>query len=282
MAKVQSFLSNIDFRRKYKMKNIIYEHHHDRDPNFTIGINIDGDVPKHFHNCIEILYVISGKMKATVGDRTLEAEPDDIIFVHNYYVHSYEPDPKYTKYFMVIPTNYSGDVGKILKKSTLPVKLDDKDFNRTLLEFIDILYYGNEQMPSLTKKGYINIIMGHLFNHYPSLPIENQGSIDFILDVLKYINENYSSPLTLESISSNFGYNKYYFSRLFNHYVGENISNYINIVRVQRFTELAKDQKNPAVATLARECGFDSLNTFYRSFKKIYGMTPKNFFAKRA
>ncbi len=263
------------------MKNIIYEHHHDRDPNFAIGINIDGDVPKHFHNCIEILYIISGKMKATVGDKTVIAEPDDIIFVHNYYVHSYEPAPEYTKYFMVIPTNYSGDVGKILKRSTLSIKLDDKEFNRTLLEFIDLLYYGHGQMPSLVKKGYINIIMGHLFKHYQSLPIENQGGIDFILDVLKYIDANYSADLTLDSVSSHFGYNKYYFSRFFNHYVGENISNYINIVRVQHFMERAKDQKNPAIATIASECGFNSLTTFYRCFRKVYGTTPKNYFSKR-
>ena len=263
------------------MENIIYEYHHDRDPNFAMGINIDGRVPKHFHNSIEILYIISGKIQTTVGDQTVNAEADDIIFVHNYYVHSYEPAPEYTKYFMVIPTNYSGDVGKILKRSTLPIKLDDKEFNRTLLEFFDILYYGHSQMPPLAKKGYISIIMGHLFSHYASLPIENNGSIDFIIDVLKYIDSHYSENLTLDSISSHFGYNKYYFSRLFNHYIGENISNYINIVRVQHFMRLAKEQKSPMIATLAAECGFNSLTTFYRCFKKVYGTTPKNYFSKR-
>ena len=214
------------------MDNILYEYFHDRDLKFMIGERDSALVEKHFHKSIEVLYLTEGKMQTTIGNETFIAEKDDIIFVHNYYVHSFLPDAEYKKYYMVIPVDYSSDINKILLNSTLPSKLDDKEFNRTLLPVFERLHSEYSTLPSLVKKGYLNVIMGHLFKHYPSLPIENNGNIEFMVDVLHYIDKHYAEEITLDSISSTFGYNKYYFSRLFNHYIGETLNNYINIIRL--------------------------------------------------
>lgn len=264
------------------MENIFYEYFHDRDSKFTIQKSSNSLVDKHFHKSIEILYLLSGQMLTTIGNRTFTAEQDEIIFVHNYYVHSFTPDPSYQKYFLVVPVDYSSDVNKILHSSTLPAKMEDKEFNRNvLLPIFERLYKDYSQLPSLAKKGYLNVIMGHLLQHYPSHPIENNGNIEFMVDVLHYIDEHYAEEITLDSLSSNFGYNKYYFSRLFNHYIGESLSNYINIIRLQHFMQFTKDKENFSISNLALQCGFDSLTTFYRYFKKIYNDTPKNYFSKQ-
>ena len=263
------------------MENILYEYFHDRNLKFTIGKSGNGHVGKHFHKSIEVLYLTEGKMLTTVGDDIFVAEKDDIIFVHNYYVHSFTPAPSYKKYYMVIPVDYSSDINKRLHNSTLPSKLDDKEFNRTLLPVFERLHTEYATLPTLVKKGYLNVIMGHLLKHYPSLPIENNGNIEFMVDVLHYIDEHYAEEITLDSLSSTFGYNKYYFSRLFNHYIGETLNNYINIIRLQHFMQFAKDKENLSISKLAFQCGFDSLTTFYRYFKKIYNDTPKNYFSKQ-
>ena len=263
------------------MENIIYEYIHDKDPNFIIEKSHSGLVQKHFHKCIEILYITEGKLCATVNDEDFTAEPDDIIFVRNYSVHAFTPDDQYKKFFMIAPSNYSGSVSKILQNSTLPAKLDDKEFNKKILPIIQNLYNERHTMPPLAKKGYYNVIMGYLFEHYPLSPIKNNGSIDFIVDVLRYINQHYTEELTLDSLSASFGYNKYYFSRLFNSYVGESLNNYINIVRAQHFMRIARDMESFSISSLAHQCGFDSLTTFYRCFKKIYGATPKVYFGQK-
>ena len=263
------------------MDNIIYEYTHDKDPNFITEISDSGRVPKHFHKCIEILYITEGKIIATVNDECFSAEADDIIFIKNYCVHSFSPDASYKKIFMIAPANYSGSVSKTLQSATLPAKLSDKEFNRKLLPMIQSLFDERDTMPALVKKGYYNVIMGYLFDHYPLSEVKNNGSIDFIVDVLQYINSHYTEPLTLDSLSAHFGYNKYYFSRLFNSYVGESLSNYINIVRAQHFMRIARDMESFSISSLANQCGFDSLTTFYRCFKKIYGSTPKSYFAQK-
>lgn len=258
------------------MDDIFYEYFHDKDTNMTISRGESNRVGKHFHRSIEILYLLSGEMRTVVGDNEFVATPDDIIFVHNYYVHSFFPKKDYKKYFIVVPADYSSDVDKILRSSTLPAHMTDKKFNKTLRTLFEKMYKLQNEMSSLVKRGYLNIIIGNLLQHYHSTPIKTQSNIEFIVDVLHYIDLHYDEELSLDSLATTFGYNKYYFSRLFNRYIGESLTNYINIVRIQNFIRLTKETERYSVSKLAFDCGFDSLTTFYRYFNKMYGDTPKN------
>ena len=258
------------------MENIVYEYHHDKDTNLTIQRGLSTFCRPHFHRSIEILYVFEGKMLSEVGEKTFTAMPDDIVFVHNYYRHAFTPCTSYKKIFLVIPYNYGNDFDAVFQHCSLPGLLDDKEFNRkNLRPIFKKMYEERETMPPLVKKGYLNVILGNMFGHYPTVPVEKNGNIDFLVSVLNYIDVNYANPITLDSIAATFGYNKYYFSRLFNKYIGENITNYINIVRLQHFMNKSKDEEPPSISELAFSCGFDSLTTFYRYFNKIYADNPK-------
>lgn len=262
------------------MDSVFYEQNRDKEVNLHVFEGCNSNTPMHFHRNLEILYVTDGKMISTVGDEKLVAAEDEIVFVHNYYVHSFYPELDYKKYVMIVNANYATDIDKILSKSSLPSHLADTTFNR---EKIRPLLYKlcNEEMPPLVKKGYLNVVMGLLFEHYPSVPIKTSSNIESVVAVLEYIDAHYSEPLSLESIAAEFGYNKYYFSRFFNRYIGENLTNYINIVRINNFMHLSKKYKSPQISKLAMECGFESMPTFYRSFKKLYGETPKSYFSKK-
>ena len=264
------------------MENIVYEYWRDKSTEMSVFIGESNESPRHFHRNLEILYVTSGEIDTTVGDEHFIAGEDEIIFVHSYYVHSFMPKTDYKKYVMIVAANYGNDVDKILKASTLESRLSDKEFNRKyikpifkkMLEEADI-------MPPLVKKGYLNVIIGQLFEHYPSLPIKAGSNIEFVLDILHYIEEHYNDELNLDILSDVFGYNKYYFSRIFNRYVGESLTNYINVIRLQNFLRRVEEDSSLQISKLAMDCGFESMPTFYRTFTKIYGESPKNYFAKK-
>lgn len=116
--------------------------------------------------------------------------------------------------------------------------------------------------------------------HYQTLPASATPKISTIMEALNYIDEHYAEPLSLDSISSVFGYNKYYFSRLFNTYIGENLNNYINMLRIRNLVSSAKKKDNPNLSELVFENGFDSMTTFYRSFSKFYDRSPTEVFKK--
>ena len=262
------------------MESVFYELNRDKDVKLYVTEGHNNNTMMHFHRNLEMLYVADGGMLSTVGEEKFVASADEIVFVHNYYVHSFYPSPEYKKYIMIVSADYATDIDKILSKSSLPPRLSDTEFNREkvrpLLEKLC-----DEDMPQLVKKGYLNVIMGLLFDHYPSVPIKTSSNIESIVAVLEYIDEHFAEPLSLESIAAVFGYNKYYFSRFFNRYIGENLTNYINIVRINNFMNLSKKYKSPQISKIAAECGFESMPTFYRSFKKLYGETPKSYFSKK-
>lgn len=257
------------------MQNIIYERHHDNKSDLNLFTAHNAVSSAHFHRCYELIYVIDGIVRCTAGKEDIQASEGDFIFIQKYYSHSYDVIEDYHKYVFIIPPNIYNDFEKTLGNDSLPALMNDKSFNRTLFPYIKSLEKDFAEKSTLIKKGFVNIIMGELIAHYPSIPIEKNNNIELLVNILDYIDENYDKPLSLDTISSAFGYNKYYFSKLFNRFIGENINNYINIVRLQQMMSKAKKNDKVNIAELAYECGFDSLSTFYRYFGKIYGVSPK-------
>ena len=262
------------------MESIFYELNRDKEVKLYVSEGHNNKTQMHFHRNLEMLYVTDGGMLSTVGEEKFVANADEIVFVHNYYVHSFYPVSDYKKYILIVSADYASDIDKILSKSSLPTCLSDTAFNREKIRPL-LKKLHDEDMPQLAKKGYLNVVMGLLFDHYPAVPIKTSSNIESIVAVLEYIDTHFSEPLSLESIAAEFGYNKYYFSRFFNRYIGENLTNYINIVRINNFMNLSKKYKSPQISKLAAECGFESMPTFYRSFKKLYGETPKSYFSKK-
>ncbi len=260
------------------MGTVNYEYHRDHDSMLFLSLSDSSQIPPHFHHCVEIIYVVDGTMQATVNDECFDAKEDDIVFVHGYATHEFTPKPSYLKYVVVIPPFYSSDFNSTLKHTTLNSRLLDKKYNReNLRPIFEALIKNKDTMPSSVKKGYLYVILGSLFEHYPSMPIKLPGNMDFMVGVLKYIDENHTQPITLDMLAATFGYSKYYFSKLFNRFIGDNINNYINMVRIRSFADKYKDEDGMRVAELAFSCGFDSLTTFYRYFNKYYKNKPKSF-----
>ena len=262
------------------MENLLYEYFRDKDGKIAVQLGQSDHIPAHFHRNIEIMYVTDGEVEARVADERFSAMRDDIIFVHNYSVH--ELDQKHEKYFIIIPPYYSSDLDNSLSKTTLPPLLSDREFNRTLLPLFRKIHEDRHGMPSLVTKGYLNVLFGSLLSHYPTRLIEKNSDLDFILRVLSYVEEHYTDQISLDSISLHFGYNKYYFSRLFNNTVGENLSNYINMVRLREFMKKTKETGGGKISKLALQCGFESLPTFYRYFAKVHGTSPREYFGSVA
>lgn len=257
------------------MKNIVYESHHDKRSGLMVSYRESADVNEHFHRSYELLYIIEGKLEANVMNKRFVASKDDIVFVNKYYSHSYKIVGSYKKYVLIIPPRMCDDFDDILKDKTLSSHLSDKKFNRSLLFVLESLKDKNEVSTNIVRKGYVNVIIGELLNHYKLVSIKKNSNIEVIVKILDYIDHNYNADLTLENISEYFGYSKYYFSRLFNDYINENINNYINMIRIQNVVKRIKENKEEKIADIVYSCGFNSLPTFYRSFKKIYGVSPK-------
>jgi len=102
------------------------------------------------------------------------------------------------------------------------------------------------------------------------------GGQKLIEAVRRYVEENFGYELALSSIASMFHLNETYLSGLFKQHVGMTFSDYVTQLRMNKAAELLKEGgfKLTDIAMLA---GYSSASYFSTSFKKYYGMSPKEY-----
>ncbi|MBP3332809.1 MAG: helix-turn-helix domain-containing protein [Clostridia bacterium] len=219
----------------------------------------------HFHRAFELAYILDGQAQYEIEEEKFVAGTDHIVFSHCYYRHRSFDNIPHKKIVIAIPENMSYDIATLFKSTTLPALLPDKKLNKTLLPYFEALLKSDECTPEILIKGYINLIFGTLASHYANISIApTNKNISVIVNILDYIDKHATESITLDSISQRFGYNKSYFSRIFNEYVGVSLCNYINLVRFNHFEANLKKNKDKSITEQIFEAGFQSVSTFYR------------------
>ena len=89
----------------------------------------------------------------------------------------------------------------------------------------------------------------------------------------RYIWENYTRKISLEEISKASGLSAPYFSSIFKEEMGENFSNYLNRLRIERAAALLTETGKP-LKTIAELCGFEDQSWFSKVFKSFTGVSP--------
>lgn len=95
--------------------------------------------------------------------------------------------------------------------------------------------------------------------------------------VTDYINNNSEKNLTLDFLAKKATMSRTYFCTVFKKFNGISPWDYITIKRVEKAVELIKYSDKTTIE-IAAACGFNSLSNFYKSFKKITGKRPGDYF----
>ncbi len=105
----------------------------------------------------------------------------------------------------------------------------------------------------------------------------NKSAIKYNLQkAVIYINNNYSSKMTLDKVAQEACSSKYHFSREFKKSLGCSYKDYVNRVRIEKARELLKSSRM-SITEAAFSVGYSDLTNFERIFKKIVGCTPKEY-----
>jgi len=89
----------------------------------------------------------------------------------------------------------------------------------------------------------------------------------------RYIWENYTRKLSLKEIAAASGLSAPYFSTVFKEEMGENLSNYLNRLRVEKAASMLVITEMP-ISEIAVACGFEDQSWFSKIFKNNTGYTP--------
>lgn len=99
----------------------------------------------------------------------------------------------------------------------------------------------------------------------------------YIAPVLKEIESNYSTELTIQDLSSRVYITPQYLTRLFRRFLGCSAYEYLTTWRINKAKEFLLTFPHIEVQEIARRSGFTDSSHFIAMFKKTTGLTPLEF-----
>lgn len=95
--------------------------------------------------------------------------------------------------------------------------------------------------------------------------------------IIEYIQENHSNTdLSREMVADEFNIQPNYLSTLIKNRIGINFKDYLVNIRIEKAKELLANKKM-SIQEIYEGVGFGSKQTFYRTFKRVEGITPSEY-----
>ena len=223
----------------------------------------------HYHAAVELAYVLEGTVSAVIGGKNVVAHAGEMFISGAYTVHSYNDEhaPAMVAIFPLVET-------PAIQKQLLAGRFEKavlRDEDGTLKTMLDLLYA--HRTDEIIRKGLSYSILGYIMKT-ACFSYSNSGiKSGMMSDVLRYLSENYTQNINVESIATHFGYSRSRFSHLFKANIGVSIPRFINILRCRDAVKALLETDLPVV-DIAINAGFNNTHTFYVAFKELYGMTP--------
>jgi len=89
----------------------------------------------------------------------------------------------------------------------------------------------------------------------------------------RFIWENYTRKISLKEIADVSGLSAPYFSTVFKDEMGENLSNYLNRLRIEKASAMLRETEYP-INGISTACGFEDQSWFSKVFKNYTGFSP--------
>ena len=95
-------------------------------------------------------------------------------------------------------------------------------------------------------------------------------------DVKQYIRDHINEPLNRAVLADVAGFSVPHFHRIFTIHIGENISNYVRRIRLERAGRKLR-MGAVDITEVALAAGYDTHAAFGKAFKQQYGFSPSEF-----
>lgn len=130
-----------------------------------------------------------------------------------------------------------------------------------------------------TKEDYLSLMLkeANLFIEIANcMQSKKLGEISYIRKANAYILENYNKKILINDIANHVNVSKSYLEHQYKKHMGQSILSFINLLRVQRAEKLLTNTTKP-IAEIATLVGYKDKNQLNYEFKKIIGMTPREY-----
>lgn len=123
----------------------------------------------------------------------------------------------------------------------------------------------------------IEIILKALDKKAPSIVKKKNNFFSTEINaIIDFLEKNYYKNISLKTICTHVSYSESYLSHIFSKETGISIIDYLNRLRIEKAKE-ALSSSDYKVYEVATKVGFQSVEHFSRTFKRITGTSPKRY-----
>ncbi len=251
-------------------------------------------VPLHWHNEIEIIYIKKGKGTVILDFTSHYVEAGDIVVVIPGRMHGINQLEDYSMEYENIIFSpemlYSGYNDTLGEEFFIPflsgkisfhdvITSDDSNYSQIAccLNKIDSLCAVFPNGYKLAIKSYLFEFLFELYKECDiSAHSKSDKNLDRIKDIVKYIETNYENPISIDEIAAVSGFSSSHFMKFFKKVMGTSFIDYLNDYRLSMASRMLISSDDNII-DIASHCGYDNLSYFNRLFKRKYGLTPSQY-----
>lgn len=252
----------------------------------NMEFQIDKTESLHFHQSIEILYVLEGEPEITVQDNTYQAHPEDIIVINANKKHSYQCETEVLLGCFEIDYRLLGDMLEtdqlLFWCNSIVNKNSAYDDMRRVMKKIFGLYFEKGGQTRIIRESLyyqlLEILTENFFVQSGDRRFEGERSQneERISEIVNYIHGNYRRKISLNELSEHLYLSVPYLSKYIKKQFGMNFLDYLNNIRLFHAVDDLL-YSGESLTTIAMENGFANTAAFTEAFKKAYNMTPSEY-----
>lgn len=241
---------------------------------------------RHFHMLYEVIYVVSGIIRINIGEKSYIVDRNNLIFLSNFEEHSVEIlSSNYERYYLTITP---GRLEQLLKDPLLTAlfKVHPEsfhhifrapDYTETVMRRIkrenaigDL--YSEELIASCIKE----ILVSLYRNDKTRFPAVSRNVKPEIYEIQQYIDKNFRSDIRIAELAGQYYISPGYLSHSFKALTGYSPKHYLSLTRLSH-AKMLLTETGASVEDIAIRSGFPDANSFIRSFKGEFNLTPNQY-----
>lgn len=238
----------------------------------------------HDHDSYEILFFLEGDSKFVIEGKEYFLESGDVIIVRKHEMHRmyHNSNAKYHRMILMVnPEFFINHNCPNYEFQFLNTKMGianriKSDYVRSCGLYDAFMrlkkYSGNYTLPEEPVVDALVMMILYLINqvgHFSS----SDGHDTHVEQVISYINNHYTENIDLEILANTFFISPNYLCRIFRKATGLTVHDYIRRKRLSKVRELRANGKS--ISEAAMLSGFHDYSSFYRTYKKMMGCSPK-------
>ena len=241
---------------------------------------------QHSHDFCEILYVAGGAGEAILEGKKFRLAPGDLVVVNPGTLHEERSDAKAPLRLIFLAIRdfavpglpagcLSQEKYRVLSCGEYRYKMDI--YLRELLQETtsQIEFYQE------ISQGLVSALLVLVMRLIRINPEDEAALSQECQKIKEYLDQNFTSPITLDSLSETVYISKHYLSHLFKEQTGVSPIKYLTSKRMEKACELLSETELP-VSEVSKAVGYENPLYFSQVFKRIYGISPVKYRMGRA